>query len=135
MKDISSPTAYRAEVRHARELSVPQCDAIWELFAANMRVLYKRAGLWDEQTKKEELFHADSRYILAYRGETLAGYVMWRYDTDPSDYGDENGLVPVAYWCVFSLTVTRSRSQVHTRGEVWAAGSWPRSSVLRCVEA
>lgn len=80
---------------------MPQCDAIWELFAANMRVLYEGAGLWDEQAKKEELFHADSRFILACSEHTLAGYVMWRYDTDPSEHGDVNGLVPVAYWCVF----------------------------------
>ncbi|KAF8523139.1 acyl-CoA N-acyltransferase [Hysterangium stoloniferum] len=63
-----------------------------------MEVLYKSTTVyeWNPSNKRKELFHADSRFILAVPEgkrveEDLAAFVMFRFDTEENMAGvDEN---------------------------------------------
>lgn len=52
---------------------------------------------WDPESKKEELFHSESRFIISRlndetSGERIAGFVMFRFE---KDYGQK-----LLYWSV-----------------------------------
>ncbi|KAI0361223.1 acyl-CoA N-acyltransferase [Trametes cingulata] len=49
----------------APSLSESERERIWELWEENMRALVEPSSFgWNPETKKEELFHRDARYIL-----------------------------------------------------------------------
>jgi len=40
-------------------------EGIWDLFEQNMRHMYAKSSMgWDPPSKKEELFHRDSRFVI-----------------------------------------------------------------------
>ena len=51
---------------------------------------------WKPRSKKAELFHSDSRFILAQRQTELVGYIMFRFDTEETM--EDNGMQEVVYW-------------------------------------
>ena len=120
-------------VLYAQRLSDAAKDAVWTLFSENMGAQYRDANCWDESAKKGELFHTDSRYLLVWgkgsevqntqsaTGNALRGYVMWRFDTDPSDDGDAHGLVPVAYWCAYADSYELQVAHAYQRSGLGAA--------------
>ncbi|GAA5922200.1 uncharacterized protein JCM15063_003217 [Sporobolomyces koalae] len=71
---------------------------IWELFEANMKSLYENSQEgWDPAEKRKELFHSESRFIVASSkanpsdptvssspstSEALLGYTIFRFDTE-----------------------------------------------------
>lgn len=60
---------------------------------------------WDPRSKKKELFHAESRFILVHQTEApglLIAYTMFRFDDEETM---EDGVMePVVYWSVLPPT-------------------------------
>lgn len=101
-------------VARATELSQNMHDQIFALFQANMEEMYEANGIWDVRSKRAELQHASSRYLLALPASDaepasvarvcrrsarhmkgapdtptpLYGFIMWRFDTDDTVDGD-----------------------------------------------
>lgn len=87
---------YTFEVFTAPSLSAAHRTAVWRIFEDNMRTKYTASSFgWDPPQKKRELFHKDSRFILAHSspGELVA-YTMFRFDTEEDAIGEED---PVVY--------------------------------------
>ena len=56
---------------------------------------------WDPESKKKELYHSESRFIVSRLnnetgGENIAGFVMFRFE---KDYGQK-----LLYWSVSMIT-------------------------------
>ncbi|KAI9445194.1 acyl-CoA N-acyltransferase [Lactarius indigo] len=86
---------YAAQVSTSSELSDVDRQSVWELLEQNMRHMYVGSSMgWDPPSKKEELFHRDSRFILLRRShvqddaDTVCGepsivaYSMFRFEME-----------------------------------------------------
>ncbi|KAI0030652.1 acyl-CoA N-acyltransferase, partial [Vararia minispora EC-137] len=88
---------YPVQVVRSSELSDGDRRSVWDIFARNMHDMYVQSSMgWDPETKKAQLFHTDSRFILLRRPEptasadgteslTLASFAMFRFDTEGGD--------------------------------------------------
>jgi hypothetical protein len=95
-------------VQKAASLSPSERDAVFTLFSSNMEALYRssQAG-YNAGEKQEELFHSDSRFLVARLPDTsaLAGYSMFRFDREDAstdsgaETSSEDGVqIDVLYW-------------------------------------
>ncbi|KAF8168034.1 acyl-CoA N-acyltransferase [Crassisporium funariophilum] len=80
---------YRVEVLHGDELQATQREAVWVIFEANMRELYQNSSFgWDPETKRKELFHNLSRFVLVQQDESpnpLVAFSMFRFEQEDED--------------------------------------------------
>ncbi|KAF8271390.1 acyl-CoA N-acyltransferase [Lactarius quietus] len=89
---------YTAQVSVSSELLDIDRQSVWDLFEQNMRHMYVRSSMgWDPPSKKEELFHRDSRFILlrpsqeqdsadALGGEpSIMAYSMFRFEIEDDE--------------------------------------------------
>ncbi|KAH9944079.1 uncharacterized protein BXZ73DRAFT_39517, partial [Epithele typhae] len=82
---LNTGFSYAAAVFHASDIPTERREEIWNLWETNMRTLTEPSSFgWDPDEKKEELFHADARYILLCSGEqgTLVAFTTFRFDFD-----------------------------------------------------
>ncbi|KAI8049481.1 acyl-CoA N-acyltransferase [Syncephalis plumigaleata] len=94
----------------ADELSVDQKEWIYQLVKNNMRSMYMKADWgWDSREKQAELFHDDSRFIIAESSESImtmiessqeveqipVAFTMFRFDTEEQMTSDD--MIPVLY--------------------------------------
>ncbi|TDL28728.1 acyl-CoA N-acyltransferase [Rickenella mellea] len=83
---------YSFQTVTSSELSQHIRDEIWRIFESNMQVLYHKSSFgWDPPSKRSELFHKLSRFLLIWSipsGEstsqqlTLQGYSMFRFERE-----------------------------------------------------
>ncbi|EPQ32357.1 uncharacterized protein PFL1_00553 [Pseudozyma flocculosa PF-1] len=77
---------YTLELSHGKSLSAEQRKRVFAIFEENMKSMYRNSTLgWKPADKKKELFHASSRFLIIRPpdvGAEIAGYVMWRFDTE-----------------------------------------------------
>ncbi|EJD55613.1 acyl-CoA N-acyltransferase [Auricularia subglabra TFB-10046 SS5] len=87
--------SYTFELFKASSLSPAHRTAVWRIFEENMRSKYTASSFgWDPPQKKRELFHKDSRFILAHSSSgELAAFTMFRFDTEEGMNGDEDAVV------------------------------------------
>ncbi|KAI0304882.1 acyl-CoA N-acyltransferase [Russula brevipes] len=90
---------YPIQVATSSELSDVDQESIWDIFEHNMRHLYTRSSMgWDPPSKKGELFHRDSRFVLLRRPrqtrddtepvseeQPIVAYSMFRFDTEDDE--------------------------------------------------
>jgi GNAT superfamily N-acetyltransferase len=111
---------YKLSFLHSNQLNADLRRNLFALFETNMKALYvasacillacvratahryeSSADGYDDDAKREELFHADARFACAWTSDAsprLTGYAIWRFDMD----GDDEDELPVVYWCVAS---------------------------------
>lgn len=86
---------YSIQVYTSSELSDVDQANIWGILEQNMRHLYTKSSMgWDPPSKKQELFHRDSRFVLLRRSQAQDGlehlheelpilaYSMFRFDME-----------------------------------------------------
>ncbi|RDX52079.1 acyl-CoA N-acyltransferase [Lentinus brumalis] len=84
-------TEFTIRVASSSSLTGSDRDSIWTIFETNMRSMMEPSSLgWNPTEKKEELFHSESRYIMAYNGgdksaEALVAYTMFRFEPGYED--------------------------------------------------
>ncbi|KAI0721278.1 hypothetical protein C8T65DRAFT_800390 [Cerioporus squamosus] len=85
-------TEFTARVAASPSLTTSDRNDIWSIYDTNMRALMEPSSLgWNPAEKKEELFHADSRFILIYSArnesaqDTLVAYTMFRFEPGYED--------------------------------------------------
>ncbi|TCD61752.1 hypothetical protein EIP91_007978 [Steccherinum ochraceum] len=72
---------------YASQLSNDERDLIWNLTEGNMADMSAASSMgWASGPKKRELFHAQSRFIVAYNAIGFVGFTMFRFDVE--DDGD-----------------------------------------------
>ncbi|KAH9968961.1 acyl-CoA N-acyltransferase [Russula dissimulans] len=89
---------YCTQVATSSELSDVDQESIWEIFEHNMRQMYTRSSMgWDPPSKRQELFHPDSRFVLLRRPQAqgdpdpvcgeqpIMAYSMFRFDMEDDD--------------------------------------------------
>jgi len=87
---------YEYIVATASELDSDERDVIWAIFETNMYQFYVDSMFgWDPASKREELFHRLSRFILVHRqsqpvggshsSKRLVAYTMFRFDMEDGD--------------------------------------------------
>ncbi|KAI0257555.1 acyl-CoA N-acyltransferase [Lactifluus subvellereus] len=94
LKDVR----YLAQVVTPSELSDTDQKSIWDIFEQNMRHIYTKSSMgWDPPSKKQELFHRDSRFILLRRRQSqdradplcveppIIAYSMFRFDMEDDE--------------------------------------------------
>lgn len=84
---------FSLELTHASSLSSEQRKRVFSLFETNMKSLYRNSTLgWKPASKKKELFHSDSRFLLIRpspeEGAEIAAFAMFRFDTEPCHPSD-----------------------------------------------
>ncbi|KAI6005314.1 acyl-CoA N-acyltransferase [Pisolithus orientalis] len=94
---VSVPALYQADgrqfrisVRTAKDLSEHERAQIWELFEENMYTLYVDSSFgWTPRSKKQEMFDARSRFIIASQEDALTpnppdivAYTIFRFDRE-----------------------------------------------------
>ncbi|KIO20892.1 hypothetical protein M407DRAFT_132662 [Tulasnella calospora MUT 4182] len=92
---------------------------------------------WDPRSKKKELFHTDSRFILVRQTEaprTLVAYTMFRFDHEETM---EDGIMdPVVYCYEIQISQDTRRSGLGTvlMGDLEAiARKWKMKKVMLTV--
>ncbi|KZT05937.1 acyl-CoA N-acyltransferase [Laetiporus sulphureus 93-53] len=89
------PKRLYLEVVTASELNQEDREAVWTIFEDNMRGFYADSTTgWDPTTKRDELFHPDSRFIVARqsvrvlpdgRPRPLSAYIMFRFEREEDE--------------------------------------------------
>ena len=84
---------FSLEMLHASQLSSEQRKRVFALFESNMKSMYRNSVLgWKPTEKKRELFDCESRFAIlrppAEEGAEIAGFAMFRFDTEPCAAGD-----------------------------------------------
>lgn len=93
---------FRISVRTAKDLSEHERAQIWELFEENMYTLYVDSSFgWTPKSKKQEMFDARSRFIIASQEDALTpnppdivAYTIFRFDREERQ--------DVVYWYALS---------------------------------
>ena len=96
-------------VQKASSLSPSERNTFFALFNSNMEALYRSSqGGYDPSEKQEELFHSDSRFLVARLPDTstLAGYSMFRFDREDASAEsraetsseEDEAQIDVLYW-------------------------------------
>ncbi|OAV88471.1 hypothetical protein, variant 1 [Puccinia triticina 1-1 BBBD Race 1] len=90
-------------IRRSADLTPELKKECFEIFESNMKQIYlKSSHGYKPKAKKRELFHPDSRFLLAStpdEGKSLLpvhGFLMWRFDFEEC-FSPEEGMVEVAY--------------------------------------
>ncbi|KAH9175362.1 acyl-CoA N-acyltransferase [Lactarius sanguifluus] len=87
---------YTTQVSTSSELLDVDRQSVWELLEQNMRHMYVGSSMgWDPPSKKEELFHRNSRFILLRRSQvqdddadpvcgepSIVAYSMFRFEME-----------------------------------------------------
>ncbi|WAQ81815.1 hypothetical protein PtA15_2A127 [Puccinia triticina] len=96
-------TRWRIQIRRSADLTPELKKECFEIFESNMKQIYlKSSHGYKPKAKKRELFHPDSRFLLAStpdEGKSLLpvhGFLMWRFDFEEC-FSPEEGMVEVAY--------------------------------------
>ncbi|KAF8314982.1 hypothetical protein DL93DRAFT_2227690 [Clavulina sp. PMI_390] len=82
---VHVPSKYHLEVHDALGVSEQTRQAVWELYADNMRTTLLASSFgWDPVDKKKEIFHKHGRLLLIHAPETnrLLGFSSYRFDVD-----------------------------------------------------
>ncbi|KZW00625.1 hypothetical protein EXIGLDRAFT_761445, partial [Exidia glandulosa HHB12029] len=100
-------SAYVFEARKASSLSAAQRNAVWDIFADNMRQSYTASSFgWDPPQKKREMFHTQARFVLARPAESkdadVLAFSTFRFESEENVDGVEE---PVLY--CYELQVSR----------------------------
>ncbi|CBQ67680.1 conserved hypothetical protein [Sporisorium reilianum SRZ2] len=79
---------FSLELVDAAQLSSEQRKRVFSLFETNMKSMYRNSVLgWKPTAKKRELFDDTSRFVIvrppAEEGAEIAGFAMFRFDTEP----------------------------------------------------
>jgi hypothetical protein len=85
---------------------------------------YRRAyGTFDIEEQEQELFDAQSRFVILSRrsGGQGVGYAMWRFDweetmTDGNNSDDEDQVVSVVYWSASASPLFNGEAGVERQG-------------------
>lgn len=108
--------SYDFSIHKASELSSTVKRRVWAIFEQNMRDSYVGSSYgWDPRSKKKELFHAESRFILVHQTEApglLIAYTMFRFDDEETM---EDGVMePVVYCYEIQIAEEARRSGIGT---------------------
>ncbi|KAL1738295.1 acyl-CoA N-acyltransferase, partial [Schizophyllum fasciatum] len=80
---------YDLAVARTSDLTVDERVRCWELLQENMKDMYENSSWgWDPEDKYEELFHKDTRFILARRkadDNELIGYAAFRFEVEEGE--------------------------------------------------
>ena len=110
---------FSLELVHGATLSSEQRKRVFSLFEANMKSMYRNSVLgWKPTQKKRELFDSESRFAIirppAEEGAEIAGFAMFRFDTEPCHPDDETARrgeaeVEVVYLYEIQIRATNQR--------------------------
>lgn len=66
---------------------VPEEYELWmfNMITQNMEKFYEKAWGWDAEVKEAELYHEDSRFLIAFYRDHPIGFVHFRYELDTGE--------------------------------------------------
>ncbi len=78
----AQPHTFELTYLHPGQLTAAAKVELFSLLKSNMEQLYNTAWGWNDDEKRDELFHEEARYLVARSDGALAGYCHIRYIDD-----------------------------------------------------